>query len=156
MNLKDVVSITGKPGLYKVLNKTARGIVIQQLNGDGKKAHINATYQVAALSEITIFSTTEDDIYLKDAFEKMHAMSNDMIPAPKASTDKLKAFFSDLLPEHDEERVYASDIKKVIKWYHILAESGLLDEEEPVEEESEDEASASDEKNEDAEKTAEK
>jgi hypothetical protein len=129
MNLKEIVSISGKGGLHKVVSRSNKNIIVQDINNPATKNMINTNYHVAMLEEITVYSVERDDLYLKDILKRM--MDSDKeIPNPKASSRDLREYFNELVPEHDADRGYTSDIKKIIKWYNSLEEFGMLQTEE--------------------------
>jgi hypothetical protein len=131
MNLQAIVAVSGKPGLWKALTQNKSGFVLESLDEKKTKMVANiSTAKLASLDEITIFGEDED-IRLKDVFERMKTAGN--IPDPKSDGNKLRSFFRDVAPDHDEERVYSSDIKKVITWFGILKDQPLFNEPEPSE-----------------------
>jgi transcriptional regulator with PAS, ATPase and Fis domain len=137
MALKEVMSISGYSGLFKFVSQGRNGIIVESLT-DGKRTHVSASSKVSALSDISIF-THEGEEPLRKVLDSIKQLENG---APsishKVSNDELKKYFQKLLPNFDEERVYISDIKKVITWYNQLQNIGMLDfseeEEEKVEE----------------------
>jgi hypothetical protein len=130
MNLQGIVAVSGKPGLWKALAQNKTGYILESLDAQKIKLIANlSTAKLAALNEITIFGL-EDDIKLKDVFERMKASSN--VPDAKADGKKLREFFREVAPDHDEEKVYASDMKKITTWYHLLKDMPLFNEEEPT------------------------
>jgi hypothetical protein len=137
MNLLGIVAVSGKPGLWKALAQNKTGYILESLDAQKTKLVANiSTAKIAALNEITLFGIDED-IKLVDVFEKMKGASN--IPDAKADGKKLREFFREVAPDHDEEKVYASDMKKVILWYQVLKDLPLFNEEEqtaPVAEKS--------------------
>lgn len=130
MNLSAIVSVAGKPGLWKALVQNKAGFVLESLDAQKTKLIANlSTSKLAALDEITIFGD-DDDIKLKDVFEQMKTAGN--IPDAKADGVTLRKFFREVAPGHDEEKVYASDMKKIINWFNILKELPLFTEEAPT------------------------
>jgi hypothetical protein len=120
--LKDIVSITGKPGLYKVIARTNRGLIVESIDDKKTRIPVSATQQVALLDDITIYTTGEENLALKDVLQKIDDYKKEKpLPGVKDDTNTLKAFFAEVAPEHDPERVYVSDMKKILKWYEILA-----------------------------------
>lgn len=118
MNLHGIVAVSGKPGLWKALAQNKTGFILESLDAQKTKLVVNiSTAKLAALDEITIFGQ-DDDIKLTDVFERMKTASTP--PDVKADGKKLREYFYEVAPDHDEERVYSSDIKKVIGWYNIL------------------------------------
>jgi hypothetical protein len=130
MNLQGIVAVSGKPGLWKALAQNKNGYVLESLDAQKTKLVANlSTAKLAALSEITIFGV-DDDIKLTDVFEQMKSAAN--VPDAKADGKKLRAFFFEVAPDHDEEKVYASDMKKVVSWYHLLKDLPLFNEADPA------------------------
>ena len=137
MGLNTILSISGKPGLYKLLTQTRGGFVAQSLL-DNKKISVNAQSNVSVLSEIAVYTLSEE-LPLKEVFKKIREKENGGETAVnhKASKDELEEYFFSVLSDYDEDRVYASDIKKIIQWYNLLHKNDLLaalDEEDPKEE----------------------
>ncbi|MFD1294340.1 DUF5606 domain-containing protein [Lutibacter holmesii] len=120
MELKDIVAVNGKPGLYEIKAQSKGGIIVESLI-DGKKFPITVTHNLSALNEIAIYTYEEEvplRIILKSIAEKeggKQALSH------KESGKVLTSYFREVLPNFDEERVYTSNIKKVIQWYNLLA-----------------------------------
>ncbi|RYU90793.1 hypothetical protein EWM62_09120 [Mucilaginibacter terrigena] len=126
MNLQGIVAVSGKPGLWRALAQNKTGYVLESLDAQKTKLVVNlSTAKLAALNEITIFGL-EDDIKLVDVFERMKATT---VPAVKDDGKKLREFFYEVAADHDEEKVYSSDIKKIINWYLILKDMPLFNEE---------------------------
>ncbi|KQC34249.1 MULTISPECIES: DUF5606 family protein [Nonlabens] len=126
MSLDSILSITGKPGLYKLKTKARSGFVVESLM-DNKTSIVGMSHNVSVLKDISIY-TYEAEVPLKEVFNKI-AKKEDKGAAisHKASKDELSNYFNEVLPEYDEDRVYASDIKKVVQWYNILQQNDLLD-----------------------------
>ena len=129
MNLQGIVAVSGKPGLWKALAQNKTGYILESLDAQKTKLVANiSTAKIAALSEITIFGNY-DDIRLKDVFARITTAGN--VPDAKADGKKLREFFRVVAPDHDEEKVYASDMKKVISWYGLLKDLPLFTEDDP-------------------------
>lgn len=130
MNLEKILSISGKPGLYALKVQTRTGFVAESLL-DGKKSTVGLKVNVSLLSEISIYTINEE----KPLSEVMRniAIKENEGPAISHKEDnaKLVAYFSEILPEYDSERVYPSDIKKVLNWYNLLQSKGMVSKEEP-------------------------
>jgi len=127
MNLSGIVSVSGKPGLWKALAQNKTGFVLESLDAQKIKLIANlSTAKLAALDEITLFGYDED-IKLTDVLERIKTAAN--VPDAKADGPILRKFFREIAPDHDEEKVYASDMKKVILWYNILKDMPLFNEE---------------------------
>lgn len=124
MSLDKVISVGGKPGLFKILTQTRAGVLAESLI-DGKKMNISARENVSLLSEVAIYTLTEE-LPLGSVFQKIFDhLSGAPALSHKSSKDDLEAFFFEVLPEYDEDRVYASDIKKVVQWYNLLIDQGF-------------------------------
>ncbi len=129
MNLQGIVAVSGKPGLWKALAQNKSGYVLESLDDQKLKMVANiSTAKIAALNEITLFGLDED-IRLADVFERMKNASN--IPDTKTDGKKMREFFREVAPDHDEEKVYASDMKKVVSWFQVLKDMPLFNEVEP-------------------------
>ena len=138
MELKDILAISGQPGLFRYVAQSRNGFIVESLL-DGKRMNASASSRMSALTEISMF-TEGEDIALADVFTRMYEYNSGKEGlSHKESADKLKAYFGEVLPEYDRERVHVSDIKKALAWYNILVAAGLkefkLPEEEPVAEE---------------------
>jgi hypothetical protein len=130
MNLLGIVAVSGKPGLWKALAQNKTGYILESLDAQKTKLVANiSTAKLAALNEITIFGLDED-IKLLDVFEKMKNAPS--VPDAKADGKKMREFFREIAPDHDEEKVYASDMKKILSWYQVLKDLPLFNEDEPV------------------------
>jgi hypothetical protein len=127
--LKGILSISGQPGLFKMVTEAKNSIIVESLL-TGKRIPAYSTSKISALSDISVFTQT-GEIQLKELFEKIKA--NGKAISTKASTNELKALFAEVLPDYDQDRVYVSDMKKIFQWYQLLSELNLLIE--PVEEE---------------------
>ena len=133
--LKGILAITGQPGLYKVISEGKNNVVIESLL-TGKKSTAYADAKMSTLEDIAIYTLTED-IPLKKIFRKISEKENGgQAIDVKSSPDELKKYFEEILPDYDKSRVYGSDVKKVISWYNLLNEKGLLvfEDEKPEEE----------------------
>jgi Domain of unknown function (DUF5606) len=132
MNLEKILSISGKPGLYLLKVQTRTGFVAESLL-DGKKITVNLKSNVSLLSEISIY-TYEAEKPLAEIMSSIATKENKgQAISHKEDNAKLQAYFKEILPNYDEERVYPSDIKKILNWYNMLQANGLLIEETPVE-----------------------
>ena len=126
MSLEKVLAISGKPGLYKLIAQTRGGFVAESLI-DNKRISVSVQNNVSVLSEIAIYTLTEE-IPLKQVFKNIKKKENggQTSVLPKDSKDKLEEYFFEILPDYDEDRVYASDIKKIVQWYNLLQQHDLL------------------------------
>ncbi len=125
MDLKGILALSGKPGLYKMLSQSKNSIIVEGLE-DKKRFPVYGAHQISALEEISIYTST-DDIPLAEVLHKIYNL-NEGKPAisHKSSKMDLEKFFTEVLPDYDNERVYVSDIKKVTQWYNILLSNDLL------------------------------
>jgi len=129
--LKGILSISGQPGLFKLVTETKNSIIVESLL-TGKRIPAYSTSKISTLSDISIFTET-GEILLTELFIRVQKSGKTI--SPKASTDEIKAFFGEVLPEYDKERVYVSDMKKILQWYQLLSDQNLLIE--PEEEKAE-------------------
>lgn len=139
MALEKILSIGGKPGLYKLLTQTRSGFVGESLI-DGKRITVGFRNNVSVLSEIAIY-TLEEEVPLREVFQKIKDKENGGKTAihHKEEKIKLEEYFFEILPNYDEDRVYASDIKKIIQWYNLLHDNGITEFAPATEEESSEE-----------------
>lgn len=130
MNLRGLVSVSGKPGLFKLIGQNKSGFILETLDELKNKIVVNiSTAKMASLEDITVFGDT-DDLKLSDIFVKMKESKN--IPDTKTADGKaLRSFFLEVAPDHDQERVYASDMKKIINWFNTIKELPLFEEAAP-------------------------
>ena len=136
MNLTGIISISGKPGLYKVVSQTKNGIIVESLI-DGKKMPVTATQKVSALSDIHIYTYAED-MPLEEVMDKIFDYTGGKEAInPKEKPEKLREFMQACLPDYDEDRVYNSDLKKLFQWYNLLLSAGILKKEEEESENAE-------------------
>lgn len=133
MTLDKILAIGGRPGLFKLLTQTRTGLVAESLL-DKRKITVGMSSNVSVLSEIAIF-TLEEELPLRAVFEKIYTKEEGAKTSVKHKDDKLKLeeYFFEILPNYDEDRVYVSDIKKIIQWYNILHDNGVSDFKEPEE-----------------------
>ncbi|MCB0462727.1 MAG: DUF5606 domain-containing protein [Flavobacteriaceae bacterium] len=126
MSLEKVLSISEKPGLFKLITQTRNGFIAESLI-DGKRLSVNMHSNVSLLSEIAIYTLTEE-VPLIQVLKKIKDKENGKTTSitHKSSKDELEEYFFEVLPDYDEDRVYASDIKKIIRWYNLLQENKML------------------------------
>lgn len=136
MSLDKILSISGKPGLYNIVTQTRTGAVVESLL-DKKRITVGAHSNISILSEIAIYTLTEE-VPLREVFKKIKDKENGNVTSISHKDGKLvlEEYFFDVLPEYDEDRVYPSDIKKVVQWYNLLHKNNLLDVIEEEEEKS--------------------
>ena len=142
MSLDKILSISGKPGLYQIVTQTRTGAVVESLI-DKKRLTVGAHSNISILSEIAIYTLTEE-VPLREVLKKIKDKENSgpTSISHKDGKDVLEEFFFEVLPDYDEDRVYPSDIKKVVQWYNLLQKNNLLN---ALEEDSKVEADTSDE-----------
>ena len=138
MDLKKIVAIAGYPEVFKVIKEARKGLIVESLQ-TGKRMQAFITYKISSLEDIAIF-TQDGEIPLKDVFKRIWEKENKgKAPDPKnLSKDEIKNYFEQILPEYDRNKVYVSDMKKVLRWYNMLLDKGILDfEQEEKEQKSE-------------------
>lgn len=123
--LKEILSITGKSGLFKLISQGKNMLIVESLI-DGKRIPAHARDKAVALGDIAIFTETEE-LPLGKVLEKLKIKENGGKASvdPKADNDTLRKYMNEVLPDYDKERVYPSDIRKLINWYNLLIENGL-------------------------------
>lgn len=123
--LTKILSISGKPGLYKLIS-TGKNLNIVESLADGKRIPAHLQEKIVALSDVSIY-TVDEDVPLREVFKKIKEKENGQrvsLPA-KATNKEFFAFMEEALPSYDKDKVYASDIKKLISWYNILIDSNI-------------------------------
>lgn len=124
--LKEILSISGHGGLFKMVSQAKNSIIVESLV-DGKRIPTYATSRISALEDISVF-TEEGETKLEEVFKLIYAKENgQQALSHKSSAEELKKYMESILPTYDKDRVYVSDIKKVISWYNLLIEKEMLD-----------------------------
>lgn len=125
--LKKILSITGKPGLYKLVGQGKNMLIVESL-ADGKRFPAYARDKAVSLADIAIFTEMEE-LPLGEVLEKLKEKENGAKASidPKSDSETLREYMEEILPDYDKDRVYPSDIKKLITWYNILVEKNLTD-----------------------------
>ena len=140
--LKTILAISGKPGLYSLVSRGNRSLIVETLDGSHKRLPVFGTDKVISLADIAMY-TDEEEVPLRQVLnaikEKEQAKSVDSIDLKKASRDELFDFMGEVLPNFDRDRVHPSDVKKLIKWYNILITNGITDFDEAKQEETQSE-----------------
>ncbi len=127
--LKDILFIAGKPGLQKMISSSSKAIIVESLI-DGKRFPVYSNVKIMSLEEISVYTETED-MPLKDIFKRMHDKEGGKEAlSHKEPNEKIIAYFGEVMPEYDKDRVYTSDMKKIVQWYNLLLSKGLLNFEE--------------------------
>lgn len=125
--LKEILSVTGKPGLFKLVSQGKNMLIVESLI-DGKRIPAYSRDKVVSLGDIAMFTETEE-VPLSEVLEKLKTKENGQ-PAsidPKADNDTLRKFMAEVLPDYDRERVYPSDIRKLISWYNLLINNNITE-----------------------------
>jgi len=136
MKLKDFMSISGEHGLFKFIAQGRNAIIVEHLE-TGKRSSASGSAKVSSLEDISIFTESED-LPLSKVFDRIYEKENGgAAPDYKSDPEVLKTYFTGIVPDYDKERVYNSDIKKVILWYNTLHEHKLLVKDDPEKEEKE-------------------
>lgn len=126
MELKEIAVVSGKPGLYKIVKPAVNGVILESLDGTNSRFIAGTATKVSVLGEISVYTENGDNIPLEIVFRTIYAKYNKTLAIGSKSTDtELRAFFTDLVPEHDKVRVYTSDIRKIAVWYSVLVNIGF-------------------------------
>lgn len=122
MNLTEIATISGKGGLYKVVAPTKSGVILESLDEAKTKMIATTNHRLSLLNEISIYTTTkEGTVALDVVLKKINKdFGNDLGVDANSDASELKAFMKSVLPEYDENRVYVSDIKKLVRWYEVM------------------------------------
>ena len=124
MKLEEIISVTGKPGLYKIITQSKNSVIVESLI-DKKRFPVNAMHNISVLDNIAIY-TFEEEVPLKLVFKSIAEKSEGKETiSHKESNKNLVTFFNEVLPNYDDERVYPSNIKKVIQWYNLLVQNNF-------------------------------
>jgi hypothetical protein len=125
MDLKDILAISGQPGLYKFISQGRNAIIVEHLETK-KRISAFGSEKISSLEDISIF-TDDEDLPLVDVFKKIYEKEGEK-PAidPKSSPNDLKNYLSEIVPEYDRDRVYLSDIKKIVMWYNQLLKLDMV------------------------------
>lgn len=134
--LKTILSVSGKPGLYRLVSNGKNLVIVESLQ-DNKKMPIHARDKVVSLGDISIY-TQEDEVPLRDVLKSIKTKEDGAKAStlPSAKPEDLKKYLETVLPTFDKERVYPADIKKMLTWYNLLIDANVNFEEEPKEEEA--------------------
>jgi hypothetical protein len=125
MELKKILAISKLPGLYQVVTSRDNGLIVTPLGGEKRKFVASRQHMFTPLENITVYTNT-DSVELAEIFKTMKT-GKVALPDPKVEDKKLRAYFTEIIPDHNQEKVYISDIKKMIKWFVALDEQGLFD-----------------------------
>ncbi len=136
MKLNEIVAITGMSGLFRVLSSKSNGVIVTNLE-DGKTQFISArVHNISSLENITVYLDNDENRELKYVFaDFLKQESETPLPNAKASNDELRKYFTMVIPTHDKVRVHNSDIKKMVRWFHLLKVNSLIKSEEELKQE---------------------
>ena len=127
--LRTILSISGKPGLYKLISQGKNMLILETLDATKKRFPVYGHDKVISLGDIAMY-TDDEEVALAEVLESVKTKSNGGVTAidyKKASADELQAFMAEVLPTYDRDRVHNSDIKKLIQWYNILVSNGVTE-----------------------------
>jgi hypothetical protein len=134
MNLENVIAVSGLSGLYKLAANRSNGLIVEDIKTGKRRFASSRKHQFTPLESIAIYTDDGESIELKNVFRNMYQQMGDNPPAEIGTkSDDLHEYFSDVLPNYDRDRVSSGDIKKVVKWFNYLKESGLISESEETE-----------------------
>ena len=137
--LETILAISGKPGLYRLINRGNRSLIVETLDAQKKRMPAFGADKIISLADIAMY-TDEEEVPLRKVFKNIYDMEGGKVTAidyRKASKEELADFMAKALPNSDRDHVYPSDMKKLIQWYNILVENGVTDFEAPQQEEAE-------------------
>ena len=124
-----ILSIAGKPGLYKLISRGKTNLIVEALDATHRRLPAFGSDRITSLADIAMFTDT-DDVPLMEVLESLKTLEEGKVSSlnyRKASSDELRDYFAKVLPNFDRERVHSSDIKKLVQWYNILVENGITD-----------------------------
>lgn len=129
MDLKQILAISGQPGLFKFIAQSTRGVIVEALS-DGKRMNVPPTARVSSMGEIAIFTDTEE-VPIETVYRNIYEDTDGKeTVSHKASEKEIRDYFEKILPDYDRDRVHLSDMKKVLQLYNVLQAQGLIDLEE--------------------------
>ncbi len=129
-----ILAISGKPGLYKLVSRSNRGLIVETLDDKKKRMPIFGMDKVISLADIAMY-TDEEEVPLRQVLNNVKTKENGAqttVDYRQASKEELADYMAEVLPNFDRDRVYPSDMKKLIQWYNLLIENGITDFEEPA------------------------
>ncbi len=128
MNLEKLVAVSGISGIYKMVANRKNGLVLENIDTQKKNFYTSRRHQFTPLESISIYTYGEETVELKEVFQQIKEQQEENpIVSHKADAEDLRGYFEKILPNYDREKVYISDIKRLIKWYNFLEERGLLE-----------------------------
>lgn len=142
--LRTILSISGKPGLYRLVSRGKNTLIVESLDAAKKRQPVYGSDKVIALGDIAMY-TDDEEVPLRQVFNNVKNKEQGAVASidpKKATTEQLHAYMAEVLPNYDRDRVYTNDIKKLVSWYNILVNNGLTDFAEQEEAETEEETKA--------------
>lgn len=125
--LDDLIAVSGLPGLFKMVANRPNGLIVEDVHSGKRRFCSVRKHQFTPLGSIAIYTIT-DTVPLREVLQKMYDKSADHpLPEEKADKTSLLSYFSEIVPQFDRDRVYASDVKKLVKWYHFLVDQNMLE-----------------------------
>lgn len=127
--LKTILSISGKPGLYKLISRAKNMLIVEAIDANKKRMPVYGSDKVISLADIAMY-TNETEVPLQEVLAKLKEKEQGVtatIDIKKASQNELRAYLEEVLPDYDRDRVYVNDIKKLVSWYNILISNGITD-----------------------------
>lgn len=134
--LETILAISGKPGLYRLVNRGNRSLIVETLDAQKKRMPAFATDKIISLADIAMY-TDEEEVPLRQVLKNIYDLEGGKVASldyRKAAKEELADFMAKALPNYDRDHVYPSDMKKLVQWYNILVENGVTDFEAPQEE----------------------
>lgn len=127
--LKTILSISGKPGLYKLISRAKNMLIVEAIDANKKRMPVYGSDKVISLADIAMY-TNDTEVPLQEVLAKLKEKEQGVtatIDIKKASQNELRAYLEEVLPDYDRDRVYVNDIKKLVSWYNILISNGITD-----------------------------
>lgn len=127
--LKTILSISGKPGLYKLISQGKNMLIVESITPEKKRFPAHSTEKVISLADIAMY-TNDAEVPLRDVLTSVKEKENGALASldvKKATQEELRTYFAEILPDFDRDRVYVTDIKKLISWYNILVSNGITE-----------------------------
>ncbi|MEO5674018.1 MAG: DUF5606 domain-containing protein [Chitinophagales bacterium] len=132
MEFKEIIALSGMPGLYQLVSNKSDGIIVKSLDDNKTQFVSSRLHGISTLDTTSVYLKNEETTELKKVFQEMKSKQSEVtLPDTKSDDKKLKDYFSKIIPDYDEEKVHLSDMKKMVRWYHILKQHDLI----PAEEE---------------------
>ena len=126
MELKEIAVVSGKPGLFKIVKPAKSGVILESIGGASLRFIAGTSTKVSVLGEISIYTDNGNNVVLEEVFKTIYAKYGKSLPVDAKSSDsELRSFFDGIVADHDKQRVYGSDIKKVVVWYSLLLGAGF-------------------------------